>query len=35
VDAFAIHVVHGIAAAAADTDYFDDAVLAFGLAEVE
>ena len=35
VDAFAIHVVNGIAATTAYTDDFDDAMLVFGAAEVE
>jgi len=35
VYAFAIHVVHGIAAATAHADDFDDALLFVGLTEIE
>jgi hypothetical protein len=35
VDTLTIHVVNGITATATDTDYFDDAILLFGLTEIE
>ena len=35
MDAFAVHVIDGIAATAAYADDFDDAVFLLGLAEVK
>lgn len=35
VNAFTVHVVHGIAAATANTDHFDDAVLFIWVTEIE
>ena len=35
VDAFAVHVVHGIAATATNTNHFDDAILFLGFTEIQ
>lgn len=35
MDAFAVHVVHGVATATTDTDDLDDALLFVGLTEIK
>ena len=35
MDAFAVHVIDGIAATATNTNHFDDAILFLGLAKIE